>query len=278
MLRTLSYNAPLKIRYYIVAIIFLIASMFVTPSRGQTSSDVAARSSAVARVQIQSKESPELIATRDQVRQLQTQVQVMKEYHSSLLDTVYWALGGVFLVVSIILGFGWFANFRIYERDKQFLREELDAQLKVQNAELSGNVQKLAAELKQSIADQTTEASIVLKGKIADEIQPLAVSISKIDRRVFKLDLDQLKEKMEADSSDNMALTKALGLLQICQERAQDELPEIINFMLKKVDKGGRFTAKEITRVNAILDVLPSHYKALCDRLRTKLVESNIFG
>lgn len=268
-------------RPYIITIVALTISTIAALAFGQPPASAAASSPVVAIAQPQAKESPELAAAKDQIRLLQTQVQVMKDYHSSLLDTVYWALGGVFMVVSIILGFGWFANFKVYERDKQAMRDELDAQLKSQRAELTEKTANLSAELTESVTAQLEKAATSLHGQVTSEIakaiDPVNRSISRVRDHVLGLQLNGLKDKMQANPSDNMALTDALAVLELCKDRAQDELPDTMNFMLKKIDKGGRLTAQEITRVNAVLDALPAHYKALSDRLRAKLVASDIF-
>lgn len=265
-----------------LAFVLAIAATFATPAFGQTPPPPTPASSQVAASSPdQTKDLPELVAAKEQIRQLQTQVQVMKDYHGSLLDTVYWALGGVFVVVSLILGFGWFANFKVYERDKQTLREELDAQVKAQNVNLTGSFERLSTELKESISSQVSHAAAALQEQVTSEtakrIDPVSSSVAGVAGRVFRLELTRLKDKMLANPSDNMALTDALGVLELCKTRAQDELPDTINFMLKKIAKGGRLTASEITRVNAVIDELPAHYKALCDRLRAVLVASDIF-
>lgn len=41
-----------------------------------------------------------------QIKLLEEQLRLTREFQTSLLDTVYWALGGVFLVVGLLLGFG----------------------------------------------------------------------------------------------------------------------------------------------------------------------------
>lgn len=58
------------------------------------------------------------------------QIAIMKEYHSSLLDTVYWALGTLATVATLLVGFGWFANFKFHESEKQRLKDELDGKIK----------------------------------------------------------------------------------------------------------------------------------------------------
>ena len=86
-------------------------------------------------------ESVELQAVRQQVKLLETQLQITKDFQSAILDTIYWALGGVFLALSLVFGFSWFPNFRLYDRDKQALHADLqsrtDAALKEPQAEVS---------------------------------------------------------------------------------------------------------------------------------------------
>jgi hypothetical protein len=55
------------------------------------------------------------------------QLSAIKEYHSSMLDTVHWALGVVATIAVTLAGFGWWANFKMYEDDKVRLKKELDA-------------------------------------------------------------------------------------------------------------------------------------------------------
>jgi hypothetical protein len=65
-----------------------------------------------------------------ELKVLQTQNATMKEYHSSLLDTVYWTLATVATIAVLLVGFGWFTNFKFHDAEKQRLKEELDARLK----------------------------------------------------------------------------------------------------------------------------------------------------
>src|SRR5690606_7152842 len=102
-------------------------------------------------------------------------------------------------------------------------------------------------------------------------------SVSALSRKVFSLEYRHLKTKMESNPSNNMALTDALRLLQLCLKKAPNEIPDIMHFMLKKIDLGGKLTATEITELNEALDLLPSHYSTLTEKLRAKLIASDIF-
>lgn len=56
-------------------------------------------------------------------RVLEAQLDTMREYDQKLLATVYWSLGGVFLLVVLVGGINWFTNYRLYERERESLRE-----------------------------------------------------------------------------------------------------------------------------------------------------------
>lgn len=201
---------------------------------------------------------------------LEAQLKVMKEYHGSLLDTVYWALAGVLVLVSLLLGFGWFANFKIYERDKDALRKELKAHAETELAGLKSNVDEHAASAAESQDRAINEKVQDVRNKLFSECKALGA-------RVFCLELRTLRERMEAEVNPSMALTKSIGVLELCVAGANEDIPAVLNFILKKMDEGGKFTAYEITRVQVVIDGLPAHYVSLVEKVRSRLVASDIF-
>lgn len=82
---------------------------------------------------------------------LEKQIATMKEYHSSLLDTVYWALGTVATVAVLLAGFGWFANFKFHESEKQRLKDELDGRLKETLATIDTRLSSIEVQVIQSV-------------------------------------------------------------------------------------------------------------------------------
>jgi len=51
------------------------------------------------------------------------ELETVRDYDQRLLSTVHWALGGVFLLVALVGGLNWFTNYRLYERERDALRE-----------------------------------------------------------------------------------------------------------------------------------------------------------
>lgn len=75
----------------------------------------------------------------EEVAVLKAQLEVHKDYTQHILSTVYWSLGGVLSITMLIAGFGWFANFKIYEKDREILARELQAKLEEAISELNSS-------------------------------------------------------------------------------------------------------------------------------------------
>ncbi len=104
---------------YLLAILSFYSTSFAVPTVPQAKVNTPALATP----------SPSLQSELE-VKLLEKQIATMKEYHSSLLDTVYWALGTVATVSVLLVGFGWLANFKFHESEKKRLIDELDAKLK----------------------------------------------------------------------------------------------------------------------------------------------------
>jgi len=59
---------------------------------------------------------------------LRSQIETMQRYDDRLLNVVYWSMSGVFLLVVLVGGINWFTNYRLYEEEKDALRETIRAQ------------------------------------------------------------------------------------------------------------------------------------------------------
>jgi len=77
---------------------------------------------------------------------LQTEVQIFKDFTQHILTTVYFSLGTIVVVLIAMVGFGWYQNFRVYERDKEAMRQALLNALNEQVSEKARELDKKATE------------------------------------------------------------------------------------------------------------------------------------
>jgi len=54
---------------------------------------------------------------------LNAQLELMRQYDQRIIATVYWSLGSFITMIVVLVGFSWFTNFKVYERDRDALRE-----------------------------------------------------------------------------------------------------------------------------------------------------------
>lgn len=149
----------------------------------------------------------------NEVKLLQRQLEDSRRFQDQILSTVYWSLGILAAVAMLLVGFGWFVNFRVYERDKASLERDLRTQMnedvrtfKTQANEAAAAstasleqslVTQLAAAEKRNTA-QVKELLDALEQKILARVAANASELRSLKWRVLHL---QLEEKLEARQS-----------------------------------------------------------------------------
>src|SRR5207244_5850659 len=81
----------------------------------------------------------------DQVLQLTGQLD------QRLLTTVYWCLGTLVTVFLVLIGYNWFVNFRVHERDFRELKNDISTRLDVAVAKIETAAKAAGEELKTEI-------------------------------------------------------------------------------------------------------------------------------
>ena len=224
-------------------------------------------------------ESVELQAMRQQVKLLELQLQITKDFQSAILDTIYWALGGVFLALSLVFGFSWFTNFRLYDRDKQALHADLqsrtDAALKELQAEVSRaglgvdrRLDEKLAEFTRSTEFQVENAQARLKTDSQASIEAIERSNASMQRSILRLQV-----RTEPDLAQRLVL--AQRLLYYTVDAAPDEVPDVIPAILRAIEEGARLTPREASSMNSTLDRVKPEHAAFANKLREKIVSSS---
>lgn len=90
---------------------------------------------------------------------LRDQLEVTREYDQRLLSTVYWSLSGVFLLVVLVGGINWFTNYRLYERERESLREASRLSVQDEAAKLRDTFNELRQQLHKEAEQLHEDAS-----------------------------------------------------------------------------------------------------------------------
>jgi hypothetical protein len=122
---------------------------------------------------------------------LQGGLTAIREYHSSLLDTVYWSLGLVFGLVLLIIGSSWYSNFRLYEADKARLLEEAERKIAEANSRISRDLQMLSSNL----SDKVDRDTVALTNRLSTEIERMRSDNKDAERKISS-DLKELEEAL----------------------------------------------------------------------------------
>jgi AcrR family transcriptional regulator len=133
--------------FAIVLSLILIGFMAAAGVRAQSPAPQSVQSTSM-------KQEPAIDA---KVQVLQAEAQILKDFTQHLLATVYFSLATVVVVLITMVGFGWYQNFKVYERDKEALKTSLAAafqeQLSTRANEIEQRGTKRFLEFDEKMAD-----------------------------------------------------------------------------------------------------------------------------
>jgi len=121
------------------------------------------------------------LAPAQEVIALKSQIDIMREYDQKLLTTVYWSLTTVAGLALVLVGFSWFTNWRVYERDKVALQEDMEAKLIIRfsalKTEFEGAHATMLKELISRLDGKISSSTKVVEGKF----ETMASSLKQIE-------------------------------------------------------------------------------------------------
>ncbi len=130
---------------------------------------------------------------------LTTQLEDNRRFQDQLLGTVQWSLTALLAVTAVLVGFGWFVNFRMYERDKAALELDLRAQIAEAIRKASNEAAEAAAtrfaEQNESLDMTLSRASAHLAETMKKQIVTSAATSAARASRI-ESDLNVISEKV----------------------------------------------------------------------------------
>lgn len=101
---------------------------------------------------------------------LRAQLVTAREYEDQLLKTVHWTLGAVVSVAFLIGGFSWYTNTKVYERDKDSLRQHAETLIQ-------GHANTIQEQFRRNSAE-TLASEVKLRADLMDEVSRRFASIN----------------------------------------------------------------------------------------------------
>ena len=218
----------------------------------------------------------EVVALRLQNRLLEVQLQSARDFQGAVLDTIYWALGGVFLALSLVFGFSWFTNFKLYDRDKQALHADLQSRLDVAIKEIGTEYARTSQAVDRRVDEkfeQWKRAAEYQAEALAKQIQTNSqASVNALELGHAGLQREVLKISIRTEPDATVRVSLARRLLYYSLEAAPHDVPEIIATILRSLDDGVRLSPQDVSAMNGLLDKVPQEHMAFATRLRERLV------
>lgn len=139
---------------------------------------------------------------KEQILELKIQNEITNKFQSSILSTVYWSLGFLGTIATLLVGFGWWSNFKIHEKDKESIKNEAlslitDFESKW-NASISEFRREDTVQYEKRMQDVLNYADKITD-KITLEVKDINQYISQI-----KDELKQVDIEVKSNKSDNV--------------------------------------------------------------------------
>jgi hypothetical protein len=210
-------------------LILLLMTFGSVAAQGQRAPDEAAVEQIAPRTDDSTKAVQELAI-------MQAELQTLRSFQDRLLMTVYWALGTVASIAFLLVGFGWFANFRIYERDKDALGRELhtlvDQRLHELKSSLEAQTSEATSDLSASQSQQHEGLRKEIDGRLSEEMKSTKSLISASERNEAdcRKDLETEFRRLKVD------------FLELDRDRcrAEGNLPTALRCSVKILDEAIR--------------------------------------
>jgi hypothetical protein len=132
---------------------------------------------------------------KESIQELKIRNESLKGFQNSLLSTVYWSLGFLGSITALLVGFGWWSNFKVHEKDKDSLKNEIISL----TSEFESNWKSMVSEFRRK-DNLLLEKRIQETKKIIDkQTDELKSQIANVGNMVKKLqdDRGELNSKFE---------------------------------------------------------------------------------
>lgn len=200
----------------------------------------------------------------------------MQSFTDNLVATVYWSLGSVVVIASLLVGFGWFTSIRMHERDIAAVRAELTALLSTQVGVTRIELERMFQDKVNTLTNSSaTAASQVVGREIAPvlaSIERLRGAVSALQNRLAYVEFQSEAWYWEAKGVKSNEFTQYLEILRLAvREKNSTNIATSLKKLTELLKDGAEIFVSTITDVSGIIDSLPTEYAIPAATLREAL-------
>lgn len=237
----------------------LLMFAFALPCNAADSASAQAPSSAPAAVaQPPSTQDPRLDV-------IKAEVQLLKDFTQNILSTVYFALSTTVLILLTLIGYNWFQNYRVYERDREVMRESL-------SASIAQSLETARADLKALMSQQLDAHERDNKASFAHFDKRMAEVFGLAMRQIMETTLNTAAS---IHRTTHAAPTPETDLLQLLiATRAMigrvgiDSLKHALSEIVRTMEETPKMGVHNMTSLLELAGALPEECSAYATQLR----------
>lgn len=160
------------------------------------------------------------------------------------------------------------------------MQADLDARIRAALSDLGADFEKRANQLGSEIdtrLEQLPRTIENLEERITKNMRSsVQANLTYFEDAVARLQRDSLRHAINYAPTPEAAVMKACTLLYLTNQKAPQDIPDVISTIMKILEKGCSLSAQDITNLISTLDLLPPQHAAFIERLREKLVSSSL--
>lgn len=210
--------------------------------------------------------SSERISAVNQIQILQSQVDILNQTNNKILNTIYWALGGLITALLTIVGLNFFQNFAINKGKFDSLQKQIEADLFTEKEKSTSAQQGAIASIQEENTKKLSSinASIDVKVKMAVEgsLREFKTNIDKINAEYEDVQRDNLVRKAFEHKAESR-MGYIINLTEVLEIDIKKDSEWRINESLERISKcldEGYKNAQSMADLNIVLNKLPEQY------------------
>lgn len=220
----------------------------------------------------------ELVLLRHQNKLLKAQIKSAESFQGAVLDTVYWALGGVLGVLSLVFGISWFTNFKLSDRDRRSLHDEMDARITLLSQQVASVAETSSTTLDHRFSAQESylrEELDDLKESTGREIiKAVESSLVSLRLELNRIGLVALRAAISAEGDADKRHEFLRLYLSGAVSNSAYEIPHALAFVNRLVTEGMTMSVQNATYLNNILSRVPTEHSVFAEQVRDRLAAS----